>query len=134
MQSLFEPKLSATVDPTIFNVMKETAIHLLSEVEKGRYTQAIVLRSSNQNTYSIIICDALSMDYRDETSLLKNIQEAKDSQINFVLCMWQDHCIDIPSFAFRKMLLQSNTENSETTLFVMTTEGVSGIKLSATMK
>ena len=134
MQSLFEPKLSATVDPTIFNVMKETAIHLLSEVEKGRYTQAIVLRSSNQNTYSIIICDALSMEHRDETSLLKNIQEAKDSQINFVLCMWQDHCIDIPSFAFRKMLLQSNTENSETTLFVMTTEGVSGIKLSATMK
>ena len=134
MQSLLEPKLSATVDPTIFNVMKETAIHLLSEVEKGRYTQAIVLRSSNQNTYSIIICDALSMEHRDETSLLKNIQEAKDSKINFVLCMWQDHCIDIPSFAFRKMLLQSNTENSETTLFVMTTEGVSGIKLSATMK
>ena len=134
MQSLLEPKIPATIDLTVFNAMKETAIHLLSEGEKGQYTQAIVLRSSNQNTYGIIICDALSMEHQDETSLLKNIQEANDSKINFVLCMWQDHCIDIPSSAFRKMLLQSNTKNSETTLFVMTTEGVSGIKLSATIK
>ena len=58
----------------------------------------------------------------------------KDTEIGFVLCMWLDVNIDIPSFAFRKLLLESNEKNADTTLFVMTGGGVSEIKLSATMK
>jgi hypothetical protein len=48
--------------------------------------------------------------------------------------MGQDKRLEIPSFAFRNLLLDFPEKNSESTLFVMTSDGVSGIKLSATMK
>jgi len=65
--------------------------------------------------------------------LLSNSEKNQYTQA-IVLCIWQDQCIDIPSFAFRNLLLDLNEKNSESTLFIMTTDGVSGIKLSATMK
>lgn len=134
MQSLFELKTKIIPDLTIFECMKEKAIELLSDAEKSQYTQAIVLHSSTGNEYSTIIRNALSEGKTDEASLLRKIQEAKDCEMCFVLCMWQDQCIDIPSFDFRKLLLDLNEKNFESTLFVMTTDGVSGIKLSTTMK
>ena len=134
MKSLFELETKITPDLTVFECMKEKAIELLSDVEKSQYTQAIVLHSVAGNEYSTIIRNALSEGKADEASLLRKIQEAKDCEMCFILCMWQDKCIDIPSFAFRKLLLDLNEKNSESTLFVMTADGVSGIKLSATMK
>ena len=107
---------------------------MLSDAEKSQYTQAVVLHSSTGNEYSTIIRNALSEGKVDAVSLLQKIQEAKDCEMCFVLCMWQDQCIDIPSFAFRNLLLDLNEKNSESLLFVMTADGVSGIKLSATMK
>ena len=110
------------------------AIELLSDTEKSQYTQVIVLHSAAGNEYSTVVRNALSKEKTDETSLLRKIQEAKDSEIRFVLCMWQDKCIDVPSFSFRNSLLDLNEKNYESVLFVMTADGVSGMKLSATMK
>ena len=134
MQSIFEPKIENAPDFEIFKSMKEKAIELLSNADNCKYTQAIVLRSSKENEYGIVIRNALSEEKSDEQVLLQKIQDAKDSAICFVLCMWQDQCIDIPSFNFRKSLLKLNEKNSEAKLFVMTTVGVSEIKLSLTMK
>ncbi len=134
MKSLFELKTKIAPDLTVFERMKETAIELLSDAEKSKYTQAIVLYSAAEKEYGTIIRNALSEEIADAASWLRKIQEAKDSEISFVLCMWQDKSIDIPSFAFRNLLLCLNDKNSESTLFVMSAEGVSGIKLSATMK
>ena len=134
MQSIFEPKIESAPDLEIFKSMKEKALELLSNADNCKYTQAIVLRSSKENEYGIVIRNALSEEKSDEQVLLQKIQDAKDSEICFVLCMWQDQCIDIPSFNFRKSLLKLNEKNSEAKLFVMTTVGVSEIKLSLTMK
>ena len=134
MQSFFKLKTQTSPDLTVFECMKEKAIELLSDAEKSQYTQAIVLRSAIGNEYSTIIRNALSEEKADEASLLRKIQEAKEDEICFILCMWQDKCIDIPSFAFRNLLLDLTEKNSESTLFVMTADGVSGIKLSETMK
>ena len=59
---------------------------------------------------------------------------AKDTEIRYVLCMWQDSGIDVPSYAFRDLLCTLNSKNSESLLFVMTAEGVSVTKVSTTMK
>ena len=134
MQSLFELKTKITPDLTVFECMRKKAIELLSDAEKSQYTQAIVLHSAAGNEYGAIIRNALSEEKPDEAYLLRKIQEAKDGEICFVLCMWQDKRIDIPSFAFRNLLLDLNEKNSESMLFVMTADGVSEIKLSATMK
>ena len=134
MQSLFELKTKISPDLAVFECMKKKAIELLSNAEKSPNIQAVVLHSAAGNEYSTVIRNALSKEKADEASLLCKIQEAKDGEICFVLCMWQDKCIDIPSFAFRNLLLDLNEKNSESTLFVMTADGVSGIKLSTTMK
>ena len=133
MKSLLELKTNKTPDLTVFACMKEKA-ELLSDAEKNQYTQAIVLYSAKGNEYSTIIRNALSKEMADEAFLLGKIQEANDSEIDFVLCMWQDQWIDIPSFAFRKLLLDLNEKNSESALFVVTADGVSEIKLSETIK
>ena len=134
MQSIFELKTKMTFDLAVFERMKKTAIELLSNAEKSQYTHAVVLLSAAGNEYSAIIKNAVSEEKADETSFLRKIMDAKDDEICYVLCMWQDKCIDIPSLAFRKSLFTLNQKNSEALLFVMTADGVSGIKLFTTIK
>lgn len=134
MQYLFDPKIKNATDFEIFKSMKEKAIELLYNTENCKYTQAIVLRSSKGNEYGTVIRNALSKERSDEQVLLQKIQDANDSTICFVLCMWQEQCIDVPSYDFRKALLELNEENAEAMIFVMTACGASEIKLLSTMK
>lgn len=134
MQYLFDPKIKNALDFEIFKSMKEKAIELLSNTENCKYTQAIVLRSSKGNEYGTVIRNALSKERYDEQVLIQKIQDANDSTICFVLCMWQEQCIDVPSYDFRKTLLELNEANAEAMIFVMTACGASEIKLLSTMK
>ncbi len=134
MQTFFELKTEILFDMNIFEDMRETAIELLSDAENGEHTQAIVLFSVSGNKYSAIIKNAVSKEKTDEMILLEDIKTANDTEIRYCLCMWQDNCIDIPSFAFRELLCSLNPKNSESLLFVMTEKGVSVMKASTTMK
>ena len=135
MQTLFELKTKLTIDMAVFEQMKKTAEAELSKAAAGQYVQAVVLLSAKENEYSTLIKNALSKEKADETAFLEGIKNVNDTEICYVLCMWQaDKCIDIPSFAFRKLLCALNPKNTEALLFVMTANGVSGIKVSTTMK
>lgn len=114
--------------------MKKTAVDLLRNAEEGQYPQAIVLSSAMGKEYGAIIKNALFEEKTDEASLLERLKTAEDTEIRYVLCMWRHEEIDIPSFAFRKMLCAVHSKNSESLLFVMTKDGASVIKVSATMK
>ena len=119
----------------VFEQMKKTAEAELSKAVAGQYVQAVVLLSAKENEYSTLIKNALSKEKADETAFLEGIKNVNDTEICYVLCMWQaDKCIDIPSFDFRKLLCALNPKNTEALLFVMTANGVSGIKVSTTMK
>ncbi len=131
---LFELKTKPTINLAVFERMKGKAIDLLSNAEHGQYTQAIVLLSISGNEYGAVIKNALSEEKTDEAFLIQIIKDAKDTEICCALCMWYDNSIAIPSFAFRELLFTINPKNSETLLFVMTADGVSGIKLSKTME
>ena len=135
MQTLFELKTKLTIDMAVFEQMKKTAEAELSKAAEGQYVQAVVLLSAKENEYSTLIKNALSKEKADETAFLEGIKNVNDTEICYVLCMWQaDKCIDIPSFDFRKLLCALNPKNTEALLFVMTDNGVSGIKVSTTMK
>ena len=135
MQTLFELKTKLTIDMAVFEQMKKTAEAELSKAAAGQYVQAVVLLSAKENEYSTLIKNALSKEKTDETAFLEGIKNVNDTEICYVLCMWQaDKCIDIPSFDFRKLLCALNPKNTEALLFVMTANGVSGIKVSTTMK
>ena len=134
MQSLFEFKTKIPIDFDVYESMRKTSSELLHGTEDGQYTQAIVLFSATGNEYSTIVKNALSEEKAAERALLEALREAEDTAIRYVLCMWQDGCIDIPSFTFRDMLCKQDPLNSDAIVFVMTAHGVSGIKMSETMK
>ena len=135
MQTIFELKTKLTIDMALFEQMKKTAETELSKAETGQYTQAVVFLSAKGNEYSTYIKNALSENMADEIALLEKMKNVNDTEICYVLCLWQDNkCIDVPSYAFRELLCALNPKNAEALLFVMTANGVSGIKVSTTMK
>lgn len=134
MQTIFELKTKLTIDMDMFEQMKKTAEAELSKADIGQYTQAVVLLSATGKEYSTLIKNALSEEKADESALFEKMKNLNDTEICCALCMWQDKCIDIPSYAFRELLCALNPKNTETLLFVMTADGVSAIKVSTTMK
>ena len=104
------------------------------KTEKGQYTQVIVLFSVMGREYGSIVKNAAAEEKSDESALLEVLKKADDTEVQYVLCKWQGNGIDIPSYKFRKMLCALNSKNSESLMFVMTKNGVSGIKMSETMK
>ena len=134
MHTLFELNTKIDVDAAAFERMMNAAEAELSKAEKSQYIQAIVLLSVKGNEYSTLIKNALSKEKSDETALLKRIKDLNDTEIRNALCLWQDGGIDIPSYWFRKSLCTLDPKNTETLLFVMSTDGIGGIKVSTTMK
>ena len=134
MHTLFELNTKIDVDAAAFERMMNAAEAELSKAEKSQYIQAIVLLSVKENEYSTLIKNALSKEKSDETALLKRIKDLNDTEIRYALCLWQDGGIDIPSYWFRKSLCTLDPKNTETLLFVMSTDGIGGIKVSTTMK
>ena len=134
MHTLFELNTKIDVDAAAFERMMNAAEAELSKAEKSQYIQAIVLLSVRENEYSTLIKNALSKEKSDETALLKRIKDLNDTEIRYALCLWQDGGIDIPSYWFRKSLCTLDPKNTETLLFVMSTDGIGGIKVSTTMK
>ena len=134
MHTLFELNTKIDVDAAAFEQMMNAAEAELSKAEKSQYIQAIVLLSMKGNEYSTLIKNALSKEKSDETALLKRIKDLNDTEIRYALCLWQDGGIDIPSYWFRKSLCTLDPKNTETLLFVMSTDGIGGIKVSTTMK
>ena len=134
MHTLFELNTKIDADVAAFERMMNAAEAELSKAEKSQYIQAIVLLSVKGNEYSTLIKNALSKEKSDETALLKRIKDLNDTEIRYALCLWQDGGIDIPSYWFRKSLCTLDPKNTETLLFVMSTDGIGGIKVSTTMK
>ena len=134
MHTLFELNTKIDVDAAAFERMMNAAEAELSKAEKSQYIQAIVLLSVKGNEYSTLIKNALSKEKSDETALLKRIKDLNDTEIRYALCLWQEGGIDIPSYWFRKSLCTLDPKNTETLLFVMSTDGIGGIKVSTTMK
>ena len=134
MHTLFELNTKIDVDAAAFERMMNAAEAELSKAEKSQYIQAIVLLSVKGNEYSTLIKNALSKEKSDETALLKRIKDLNDTEIRYALCLWKDGGLDIPSYWFRESLCTLDLKNTETLLFVMTADGINGIKVSTTMK
>lgn len=134
MQPIYELNSQTTIDPSVFEQIKNTTEKLLSHANNDQYTQAITLVSSLGNEYSAIIKNALSEEMADEKSLLEQLTNANDTEICYVICIWKDGGIDLPSMAFRKLLCTLNSKNSEALIFVMTKDGISARIISSTMK
>ena len=133
MRSLFESNTKISFDGSVFKNMRNTAVELLRNTEKAQYVQCIILFSSKEKKYAITIKNALLTERTEEESLFERLKKVEDTEIKYVLCMWQDGCIDIPSHDFRKKLCDLNPKNYKSLLFVTTKKEVSVKELSKTI-
>ena len=121
-------------DKNIYCEMKDVAEKALFGREKKEFAQAIVFHTAKGNLFAQFIENAVSEDKKDENNLLEKLSEEKDAEIDYILCLWQGGEMDIPSYDFRKMILNLDPVNSNAEIFVMTGNGVSVRKLENTMK
>ena len=134
MKTLFELKTHLPFDTDLLERLQKTASILLQSAAQSPYTQGLVLVSVTQKEYSVVIKDVLSEEHAEEKALLEELKANHDTTLDYVLCMWQVGCIDIPSWTFRKMLCALDPKNADALLFVMTGNGVSAVRLANTMK
>lgn len=134
MRSIFDIKNPLPFDEHLFKRMSAIAQNALKEAEKQQYTQAIVLLTVSGREYCSVITDAMSSEKKEERALIDSLITYKDTCVSSVLCMWSDGNTDIPSFAFRKMLFELNSENLNAGIFVKTFNGYSILKMGNTMK
>lgn len=50
--------------------------------------------------------------YRELDAFLEARKRAEDTRILYLLCLWRDGCLDVPSAELRKALLALHPDNS----------------------
>ena len=131
--SVFVGTTAAQFDAARFEAMIAIARNALQEKRTGN-AQAIVLHTDKGADYCFVIRDALSADRTDENELLNQLIAKDDTHVQSVLCMWQNGDVDLPSYRFRKMLLEANADTANAEIFVFTENGYAAVKLERTMK
>lgn len=114
----------------LFSIAEE----LLKNADKKQYTQAIVLYTNNNIGCGVLIENALSEDKSDEKSLFDLLKSKNDTKVNSLICVWHDGCVDLPSYSFRKMLLELNPENEEAKIVFPKENGWFSRSVKSTMK
>ena len=110
------------------------AEELLKNADKKQYTQAVVLYTNNNIGCGVLIEDALSEDKSDEKSLFDLLKAKNDTKVNSLICIWHDGCVDLPSYSFRKMLLELNPKNEEAKIVFPKENGWFSRSVKSTMK
>lgn len=83
--------------------------------------QVIVVKTAKSNTYCFAN-PAKSGVYDEEDRFVQMLSVRGDSQIQYIVCMWNSCEIDIPSMNFRKRLLAACPKNAEAGIILRTAE------------
>lgn len=105
-----------------FNQMISFAQEVLADRPQTANLQAVVLKTSLGNTHTI-----LSADPQSEQQALQQMVVQADTQVLYLVTMWQGGCLDVPAYALREKLLALNKEN-ENALLVLQGEGHLGVR------
>ena len=119
--------------PSTFDKMRKTAESLLKDISTEKMTQAVVLLSSKGKEYSTIIEDVLAEEKLAEKSLLRELLANDDTEIGYILVVWKNGCVDVPSYDFREMLCRMNIENKNASIFFRCEAGYHVKPLGVTM-
>ena len=64
-----------------------------------------------------------SGDTAGEEAFIRELAENGDTEISYVVCMWRDHTLDVPSHHLRESLAELNPANPEAKLLLRSGEG-----------
>lgn len=101
---------------------KEIFYQLMEEARKQipRHPQAEqvnVVRTEKGNVYSVALPDAINAQ-KELEGFFGMLREKDDRRVSHVVAMWSTGGAEIPSFAFRKGLLELDAGNGETLLLL----------------
>lgn len=101
---------------------KEIFYQLMEEARKQislhpEAEQVTVLRTEKNHIYSLALPDAVNAQ-KELEGFFGMLREKDDCRVSHVVAMWSTGGAEIPSFAFRKGLLELDAANGETLLLL----------------
>ena len=76
--------------------------------------QAIACKTAAGNTHLFFL--TFDDQTASEEKILSTLTTQKDTAIAFLLVMWNNHCIDLPSYSLRQKLIAMDEKNREALL------------------
>lgn len=97
----------------------EMLLHVAEEQikENPSVVQVIVVKTAKGNIYSLANNDVLDGSYEDEAGFIQKLVDEDDAKVKFILCMWNNQGIEVPSMHFREGLLETSAENEKAIIF-----------------
>ena len=79
--------------------------------------QVSVLRTEKNQVYCLALPDAVNAQ-KELESFFEMLREKDDRRVSYVVAMWSTGGAEIPSYAFRKGLLELDAGNGETLMLL----------------
>ena len=100
---------------------------LAGEIEKiflknPEAVQAIAIMTQSQNIYCIVNKSLKEATYIDNNLFMKLVQ-TKDTDVKYIICKWNGYSVDVPSWSFRKKLLEINSNNANAKILLLGFDG-----------
>ncbi len=96
---------------------------LLKQVEKLikfdlSAEQAIAVWTSKDSMFCFANHSIMSGNMEDENNFIKTLVENGDKEVKYVVCMWNDSTLDVPSCHLRDLLIKLSPVNLETEIIL----------------
>lgn len=101
---------------------------LLKQVEKIikhdlSAEQAVAVWTSKGDMFCFANHSIMSGNMEDENNFVRTLAENGNKEIRYVVCMWNDNTLDVPSCHLRDLLIELNPSNLETEILLKNGEG-----------
>lgn len=91
---------------------------MLHEAEKiiksdDSFQQIVVVCTAKAHTYTLLNHNIVEGNLTDEENFINKLVEEKDTEINYIICMWNTCELDISSHHLRSLLVKVNPLNRD---------------------
>ena len=100
-----------------------------SEGSLSQGEQVIVVLTAKSHRFSLVNHNIMEGDLSEEENFIKGLVEVGETEIKYLVCMWQEYMLDIPSQHMREQLIKLNPLNKEMYLLLKGKESCSIKKL-----
>ena len=75
--------------------------------------QIIIVKTTKDNIYFCVNYNIMQGNYEDEKQFFQMLVDVNDVEVKYIVCMWKNGGVDIPSANFRKNLFAICPKNEE---------------------
>lgn len=111
---------SASINLLCKNLIQEAEKLLKSDPSAE---QAVVVLTSKGNIFSFANHNVTSGSAEDEIAFARSLTENDDTEIRYMVCMWNDSTPDVPSCHLRNLLVELSPANQNIEVLLKSGEG-----------